>query len=159
MTTNATPNTVPKEPLDWFQWMAGRMRILERHRHASPDVTTTTSAEIFASVATGWTMGSVRITRAGDVISFSGTVTRSGATISGATALNDGNITNVAIATFADDWRPAVVQPLTTSTTGSMTTCYVDTAGIWAVSAVLPNIDWVSGTARALGGTWIALHR
>lgn len=151
---SASANTVPKDSADWFKWVADRLRQLERHRHAGPDVLVATSGEVLQSVSVGWSIGTIRLQRARDVISFTVAVTRTGSTIVAATT---SDIANVQIGTLLPGWRPAVGMPMSTTSTGPMTSGYVDTTGVFAVSAIVS--DWTTGQARSLGGTWVAQDR
>jgi hypothetical protein len=154
--SGASANVVPKDGPDWFQWVQSRLRLLERHRHAGPDIATTVQAEIFSAVASGWSISTCALVRAGDVVSFSATVQRTG---TGLTSASDGNIGNSNIGTLQPEFRPNLAAPVTTTHTGFMATCYVDAAGLFTVSALPPSVPWNTNVSIALGGTWVAQKR
>jgi hypothetical protein len=146
-----TPNTVPKDAPDWFQWVQSRLRVIERHRHGGEDTVTTVS-QIFDSTASGWSIDSASIRMSGSVVMISGLCTRTGATIAG---VADGNIgdTTIGMLDFLYwPYQPAAIQAVGA---GPMRQFQMGPDGTFQVIALGPNVTWATGVQAAFAGTWI----
>lgn len=161
--STSSANTVPKDPQDWFQWVASRLRILERHRHAGDPAgtasRTTVVSEVVASTQAGWSITAVEGAIMSGVGQVTLTVNRTGPAV---TSIYNGNITNVLIANLLSKWWPVNTVATSTGPSGQMIAGYIDqNNGGLVLSAMLPNIDashtgeWATGTTITMHATYI----
>jgi len=112
----------------------------------------TETSSIF-TVATGWTLTSLRLQKFGPVVWCNLSLTYNGATVS---VPADGNIANQTAGTFDAQYRPISYGTMTTTNGGYGAFWYVNASGTTAITALVPGASMTTGTTFVCGGMWMA---
>lgn len=104
------------------------------------------------SAASGWRLEWQYGHRTGQVATVNFRVVRTGGTISGTAG---GNIANTRIGTLSAVYQPYWYGQMGTTSTGVLTSAWVNSDGAMYLSATVPNNNINRGDVFTLGGTWV----
>lgn len=104
------------------------------------------------TAASDWSITEQRYRRSGDVVSFTMTVQRTGASI---TVLGTGDVANTAAATMPAAFRPTQAQALAAFATGPVQSWFINGSGVVTLAATAPGMTITSGTNLSVGGTYL----
>lgn len=121
-----------------------------------PDLTWTVADPAWITAQTGYSVASATLYRRGNIATFLGTFTRTGAAVGSSGALGD--LSNVNVATIIDPSVPPAAPAfaaLNSASTGPAMTGYLNNNGNVALAAGPQNYSMATNDQFSLGGSWV----